>query len=62
MKRNECIARRAFATLILDSEYPANGYMPAVVFCRILVDGWYRDTISAETREKAIELFNNWEE
>ena len=62
MRKNECIARRAFATLILDSEYPANKYMPAVVFCRILVDGWYRDTISAETIDEAIEIFKNWKE
>lgn len=30
---NECIACRAFASLILDSEYPAADNLPAFVSC-----------------------------
>lgn len=57
---NECIASRAFASLILDHEYPAEGTLPALVSCRVLIEDLYQDTILAETREKAIEIFNNW--
>lgn len=58
--KNECIASRAFASLILDYEYPADDILPAYVSCRILVEDLYQDRITAETREEAIEKFNNW--
>ena len=52
---NECIACRAFASLILDSEYPAADNLPAFVSCRILVGDLYQETVTAETRAEAIE-------
>lgn len=58
--KNECIASRAFASLILDYEFPADDILPAYVSCRILVEDLYQDRIIAETREQAIEQFNNW--
>lgn len=58
--KNECIASRAFASLILDYEYPADDILPAYVSCRILIEDLYQDRITAETREEAIEKFNNW--
>ncbi len=58
--KNECIASRAFASLILDYEWPASDYFPAQVSCRILVEDLYQDKIIAETRAEAIEKFNNW--
>lgn len=59
---NECIASRAFASLILDSEYEAAPAfdLPAVVYCRILIEDLYQCTISAPDRAAAIEIFNNW--
>lgn len=57
---NECIASRAFASLILDSEYPADDILPAVVYCRILVEDLFQEKFSAPNREAAIEYFNNW--
>lgn len=59
---NECIASRAFASLILDYEWPENKSfnLPAQVSCRILIEDLYQDTITAETRAEAIEKFNNW--
>ena len=58
--KNECIASRAFASLILDYEWPAAGNLPAEVSCRILVEDLYQDTIRAGSRDEAIEIFNNW--
>lgn len=57
---NECIASRAFASLILDSEYPADDILPAVVYCRILVEDLFQEQFSAPSRSAAIEYFNNW--
>lgn len=57
---NECIASRAFASLILDSEYPADDILPAVVYCRILVEDLFQEEFSAPDRGAAIEYFNNW--
>lgn len=58
---NECIASRAFASLILDSEYPEEGGLPAVVYCRILIEDLYQCTISAPDRATAIEIFEHWQ-
>lgn len=58
--KEECIATRAFASLILDYEYPADESLPAFVSCRVLIEDLYQDTITAETREQAIKQFNNW--
>lgn len=58
--KEECIATRAFASLILDYEYPADELLPAFVSCRVLIEDLYQDTITAETREQAIKQFNNW--
>ena len=61
-EKNECIAAKGFATLILDYEFEAQPEynLPASVSCRVLIDGWYVDRIHAETREKAIEAFRTW--
>ena len=60
--KNECIASRAFASLILDYEWPENKSfgLPAQVSCRILIEDLYQDTITAGSRDEAIEMFNNW--
>ena len=58
--KNECIAARAFASLILDYEFPADDLLPAYVSCRVLIEDLCVDRIHAETREKAIEAFKNW--
>ena len=57
---NECIASRAFASLILDYEYPANDFGPAYVSCRVLIEDLLYDRITAESRDEAIEKFRNW--
>jgi hypothetical protein len=57
---NECIASRAFASLILDYEWKAEGNLPALVSCRVLVEDLYQDTIRAGSRDEAIEIFKNW--
>ena len=61
-EKNECIASRAFASLILDYEFPADPKFntPACVSCRILIEDLCVDRIHAETREKAIEMFREW--
>ena len=56
-EKNECIARKGFASLILDYEFSANDLLPAYVSCRVLIDGWYNGSITAESREAAIEKF-----
>lgn len=55
------IARKCFAVLYLDSEYNADSILglESFVYCRVVVDGWYKDSISAATREEAIEKFYN---
>lgn len=60
-EKNECIASRAFASLILDYEFPAENNLPAYVSCRVLIEDLYRGSITAETREQAIEKFINHE-
>ena len=45
------IARKYFKSLVLDAEYDD------IVFCRILNDGWYVGTLSAPSKELAIEKF-----
>ena len=59
-EKNECIAARAFAALILDYEFPADEFGPAYVSCRVLIEDLCVDHIHAETREKAIEAFRTW--
>ena len=59
-EKNECIATRAFAALILDYEFPASEFVPAYVSCRVLIEDLCVDRIIAETREKAIEAFKAW--
>jgi len=58
--KNECIAVRAFASLILDYEYPADDILPAYTSCRILVEDLFQEKVITETRQQAIEYFNNW--
>ena len=57
---NECIARRCFASLYLDYEFMGNDIFPPSVTCRILIDGYFKERFSVESRDKAIEYFNNW--
>lgn len=61
-EKNECIATRAFAALILDYEFSAQPEwnIPASVSCRVLIEDLCVDRIHAETREKAIEAFRTW--
>lgn len=59
-EKNECIAARGFASLILDYEFPADEYGPALVSCRVLIEDLMYDHIFAETREEAIEKFKYW--
>lgn len=61
-EKNECIAARAFAALILDYEFSAQPEwnIPASVSCRVLIEDLCVDRIHAETREKAIEMFKEW--
>lgn len=58
------IARKCFATLILDKEYLGDKEynLPPLVSCRVLVDGWWKADLYAETKEEAVEKFNsgNW--
>lgn len=49
------IARRCFASLVLDYEF--NDF----VSCRVLIDGYYCSSFIASSREAAIEKFNNTE-
>lgn len=60
--KNECIASRAFASLILDYEWEENKIfnIPAEVSCRILIEDLFQEAFTAPTREAAIEYFNNW--
>ncbi len=58
---NLAIAQKLFATLVLDQEWKGCkqfGIKPGV-YCRVLIDGWYRDSITAESRDQAIEKFMN---
>lgn len=57
---NECIARRCFASLYLDYEFMGDDIFPPSVTCRILIDGCFKERFSVESRDKAIEYFNNW--
>lgn len=61
-EKNECIASRAFAALILDYEFKAQPEygLPACVSCRVLIEDLCVDRIHAETREQAIEIFRTW--
>lgn len=63
-ERNECIATRAFAAMILDYEFPASDLGPACVSCRVLIEDVYQTTIHAASRAEAVEMFNTgkWKE
>ena len=58
-EKNECIAVKAFASLILDYEWPALDGLPAMVSCRVLFEDVFQRRIHAESREAAIELFRS---
>lgn len=62
-EKNIVIARKCFATLILDYEwdYIWDGKREKGVYCRILIDLNYAGQLTAESREKAIEKFNHGE-
>ena len=58
------IASKGFALLVLDHEWngcPELKLKPGC-YCRILIDGWYRGSLTAENRDQAIEKFlnTNW--
>ena len=50
-EKNECIACKGFASLILDYEF--SDY----VSCRVLIEDLYSGYVVAENREKAIDIF-----
>ena len=58
-EKNECIAVKAFAALVLDYEWPeqAEWNIPASVSCRVLIEDVFQKRIFAETREQAIKMF-----
>lgn len=58
---NECIAWKGFGQLILDREWPGCPELKLKpgVYCRVLIDGWYRDSLIADSRDAAIEKFYN---
>ena len=49
--KNECIAAKAFASLILDYEF--SDY----VSCRVLIEDLYSGEVVAGSRQEAIEIF-----
>ena len=53
-EKNECIAARAFASLILDYEFED------YVSCRVLIEDLCVDRIHAASREEAIQAFKEW--
>jgi len=57
-ERNECIAARAFAAMILDYEFPD------YVSCRVLIEDLCVKRIHAASRAEAVELFTTgkWKE
>ena len=63
-EKNECIAARAFAALILDYEWSGDAILPPCVSCRILIEDLCVKRIHANSREHAIQLFNSgaWKE
>ena len=63
-EKNECIAARAFAALILDYEFPADEFSPAHVSCRVLIEDVYQTRIHARNRQEAIDIFTSgqWKE
>lgn len=58
--KNECIAARAFAALILDYEWSGDEYAPPLVSCRVLIEDICYDRIHAASRAEAIEKFKEW--
>lgn len=54
--KNE-IARRAFASLVLDAKYPGDEYFPPSVSCRILMDGDWIGQLYAASEEEAVKKF-----
>ena len=58
--KNECIAARAFAALLLDYEYPGDAYCPPYASGRILVEDLCREHVSAGNRAELIEYFKAW--
>ena len=56
---NQEIARRLFAALILENEYPAVDGLPALVVCRVEIDKYFHSRFYANSRAAAIEHFNN---
>ena len=63
-EKNECIAARAFAALILDYEWSGDEYMPAGVSCRVLIEDVYQTRIHARSRAEATDIFTSgqWKE
>ena len=57
--KNECIDARAFASLILDYEFPGDEIFEPLVSCRVLIEDLYNGSIAAKSREEAIEIFRS---
>lgn len=57
---NEVIDTKAFAALILDYEFLESPFdLPPYVSGRVLFDGVYHASITAESREEMIEKFRS---
>ena len=57
---NECIAARAFGSLILDYEWPGDEWTPPYASGRILIEDLCREHVSGRSREELIDYFQNW--
>ena len=58
-EKNECIDCKAFASLILDYEWPESFGLPAAVSCRVLIEDVFQRRFQAPTREDAIKIFRS---
>ena len=59
--KNECIATKGFAHLILDYEGNGSDGLEPFVSCRVLIEDLYKDRIYASNRDEAIQKFKNGE-
>jgi len=58
---NTEIARKCFASLVLDYEYPGDERLGFEPFAsgRVLVDGWWTADLVAKTRDELVAKFEN---
>lgn len=58
---NLCIDSKAFASLILDYEFPENEFSGPYVSCRVLIEDLLYGYVTASSRDEAITKFRNGE-